>query len=104
MRDGEAEEVEARRARRVGEFLAIVGTGRAAAPLEGGRVTAWRVRMPTEEEPSVLLVVRAVAGEEGHIAFIGAFSVTDALLAWRARATGSGMKWREDVPWGERSG
>jgi hypothetical protein len=55
--------------------------------------------MPSEVEPSTLLIVRASAKGEKFIAFIGAFSVTDAILAWRARVLGDGLKWRVDVPW-----
>lgn len=102
MRDAKREETENARARRVGEVLGAVGTGQAAKGLEEGVVTGFRVRLPTEGEPSVLLIVRASAGSGKFIAFIGAYTVTDAILAWRARCLAGGMKWREDVPWDER--
>lgn len=102
MRDREAEEVEGRRHRRVGEFLEALIEGQGVGGLEGLVVTGFRVRLPTEEEPSCLLVVRAAAAGGDQIAFVGAYGICDAILAWRARSAACHMKWRDDVPWAER--
>lgn len=96
------EERENRRCRRAGELLASIDDGVEVIGLDRGVLTGFRVRLPTEEEPSVLLLVRASDERGKHIAFVGAYGVVDALLAWRARRTGDGLKWREDVPWKER--
>lgn len=104
MRDIEEEAVQDRRCRRVGEFLDKLGRGMGAEGLANGVLTDIRIRLATEEEPSVLLIVRGWDERGKHIAFVGAFSVIDALLAWRAKREHKGLKWREDVPWSERGG
>jgi hypothetical protein len=102
MRDAEREADEARRSRRIGEFIESLEGSKGSASIEGDRLVGFQMRMPTEEEPSALLIVR-VASEKGRrIAFVGAFSAADAMLAWRARVKAGKMKWREDVPWAER--
>ena len=104
MRNAETEAATDRRNRRIGEFIEGLGQGVGLGGLEDGRVVSIRIRFPTEAEPTTLLVVRASAEVGPRIAFIGAFSAGDALLAWRARAGAAGMKWREDIPWSERAG
>lgn len=102
MRDTKEEAVQERRAARLGEFIEVLGQGHGTEGLEDGTLKDIRVRFATEEEPSTLLIVRATSREGDHIAFVGAYSAADALLAWRAKDAGPGLKWREDVPWGER--
>lgn len=102
VRDNELEGKVEKANARVGEFLAALTAGRGAEGLALGRVTGFRVRLPTVTEPSVLLIIRAESAEGRHIAFVGAFTVRDAVLAWRARSTEASIKWRVDVPWDER--
>lgn len=102
MRDIEAEDAAARRHRRIGEFMDSLARGQGKGRLEGGDLISFRIRFSTEDEPSTLLIVRCVAAEGPRIAFVGAYQVGDALLAWRARSVSKTMRWREDVPWGER--
>lgn len=102
MRDVQSEEILGLRCRRVGEWLERLSTGVAPASLPEGRYDGFRVRLPTEQDPSTLLVVRASAKGEKWIAFVGAYTVADAVLAWRARDLEGTVKWREDVPWSER--
>jgi len=102
MRDAQSEEAAGRRCRRVGEWLERLGTGVAPVGLPEGRYDGFRVRLPSEEDPSTLLVVRASEKGAKWIAFVGAYTVADAFLAWRAREQAGSMRWREDVPWGER--
>lgn len=102
MRDADVEAGTLRANARIGEFMASLSEGRGVQGLPDGVLTGFRLRLPTEQEPSVLLVIRAESAEGRHIAFVGAFSVFDALLAWRSRCQGAAMKWREDVPWDER--
>lgn len=104
MRDVKAEERENGRLRRIGEFLAQLDEGGSPSGLKRGMIMDFRVRLRSEEEPSVLLIVRAEDGSGKHIAFVGAFSVADVLLAWRAREGAAGLKWREDVPWSQKAG
>lgn len=102
VRDAEREAKDQRRHERVGEFLDAVAAGRGAEGLTEGRVTAIRMRLPSEEDPSTLLIVKVSSEEGDSIAFVGAFSLCDAILAWRARSEKGTMQWRDDVPWAER--
>ncbi len=102
MRDAEAEAALDKRHRRLGEFVDGMGKGVVVASLEGGALVSVKVRFPTEEEPSTLLIVRVLAEKGPLIGFVGAYGMGDALLALRARVLGKGVKWREDVPWGQR--
>ena len=103
MRDIEREEAEAKLHRRAGEFLAALGTGRGLGGLAEGQLRGFSVRLPTEEEPGALLVVRAEAEGDLWVAFIGAYRVVDAVIAWRKRDKDNKMKWREDQPWAGRA-
>ena len=102
MRDSEAEEVQGRRHRRIGEFIDALGQGPGRGELLEGRLVTFRIRFSTEADPSTLLVVRCEAKDGPRIAFVGAYRAADAILAWRARSGAQGMKWREDVPWEQR--
>lgn len=104
MRDADREKAEARESVRIGEFVKAIDEGAWVSGLEEGVLTGFSVRLPTEIEPSTLLVLKADAEGVGFVAFVGAYSLGDALLAWRARAAAGKMKWRENVPWGERAG
>lgn len=102
MRDVNKEAKQGVRDRRIGEFVNSWGEESCVRGLEGGTLVDVRVRLPTEEDPSTLLVIRA-SGKQGKVvAFVGAFSVGDAVLAWRARCVAHTMKWRPDVPWKDR--
>lgn len=99
VRDAEEEAVEGRRSRRIGEFIEALGSGAGVARVAGWSLKELRIRFPTEEEPSTLLIVKAQSPAGGRIAFVGAYSAADAVLAWRKRCTTGGLKWREDLPW-----
>lgn len=102
MRDAEREQGAERRARKIGDWIGAIEGGLPTAGLEGGKLTGLQVRFPTEEEPSTLLIIKASSEAGKHIAFVGAYNLGDALLAWLARAKGDRVRWREDVPWGQR--
>lgn len=104
MRDAVDEERLAKANRRVGEWIMAVTQGAGARSIEGGEVTSWRVKMPTEVDPMVLLIVKASGVQGDYIGFIGAPNCSGALLAWKAREAADGMKWRVDRPWGEAKG
>ena len=93
-----------RRYRKVGEFIEGLAGVLAAKGVQGGALTGITVRMPTEEEPSALLVIRATGAKGKRVAFVGAYTLGDAFLAWRAQALAGSIKWREDIPWSQRSG
>lgn len=102
MRNVDAEASDEKRYVRIGEFVDRLGGRAGVESLEGGVLKSVRVRFPTEEDPSALLIVRASAEEGERIAFIGAYGCGDAILAWRAKDKAGRMKWREDVPWEDR--
>lgn len=102
MRNIEEEAQEERRAVSLGTFIGRLGTGGGVEGLAEGVLTGFTVRMPTEEEPSALLVVKARTEAGKWVAFVGAYSLVDCMMAWRARERGAGLRWREDKPWGER--
>lgn len=104
MRNVEREERDGIVHRRVGEWLEALNHGQGASTLAQGVVTSWRIKMGSEEDPMVLLVVKASDEGGDWIAFIGAPSPCRALLAWRAREASGGMKWRVDKPWEETQG
>ena len=101
MRSIEGEGAVQKRWARVGEWLDALLAGHGRNPLEGVQLTEIRIRMPTEEDPMVLLIVKAAGATGKSIAFVGAGTPVQALLAWRKRDAGPGLKWREDKPWGE---
>lgn len=103
MRDAEREAAYLKMTQRIGEFIVALEEGMGTKGLEGGRLTGVVVRMSTEERPECLVVVKAVVGEERWVAFVGALALDQALLMWRAKEKGRGLKWREDRPWGEAS-
>lgn len=74
--------------------------GRGLQGLVGGDLIDVRFKMPQEEDPMVLMVVRATDATGRRVAFVGAGSVCGALLAWRKLDAGAGLRWREDKPWG----
>lgn len=97
-----AQEDEARldkRNRRAGEWLAALEVGRGLAGLTDGALWDIRFKLPQEEDPMVLMVVRATDAAGKRVAFMGAGTVVGALLAWRKLDGGAGLKWREDKPW-----
>lgn len=104
MRDADLEAAEAKRQRRVGEWLEAIHEGRGCTGLRGGVLREVRFKMPAVEDPMVLMVVKATDETGDSIAFVGAPTVSAALLAWRKRDGGAGLKWREDVPWSARRG
>lgn len=100
-------EVEARERKvneRIGEFLRALERGQGTQGLEDAVITRLTIRFPTEQQPEALLVVKATAGGQEFVGFIGGLDVGQAMLMWRARDGQRGVKWREDVPWGQRGG
>lgn len=88
--------------RRVGEFLQGLTEGRGAEGVEDGKVTRLTIRLPTEDQPEALLVVKAEGSGGAFVAFVGGLGVCQALLVWGAKDRAGGLRWREDVPWDER--
>lgn len=104
MRDSQAEAQLGKANRRVGEFIKALTEGRGATGVDEGVVTRITIRLPTRDEPEVLLVVKASGTQGDFVGFVGGLDVAQALLVWSAKDQTKGLKWRVDVPWAERSG
>ena len=102
VRDAEREAREARKHRRVGEWLDRLEDAYEPQGLEGGAYTEVRIRLPVGDGGDTLLILKATGPAGKYIAFVGALDPLGAMLAWRSREGGPGMKWRVEVPWGER--
>lgn len=90
------------RCSRVGEWLEALDEGRGTEGVPAGVLTSIHVRMPTEDNPETLLVVKVEGSEGKVIGFVGAMGLAGAMLAWRAKDRTSGLKWREDLPYEQR--
>lgn len=104
MRDVEREKAWAGRVRRIGEWVDSLEAGSGAKALENGRVLEVRIKTNAREEGDTLIVVKATDGTGVFVAFVGARTAGEAMLAWRRRESGKGLVWREDRPWGEGGG
>lgn len=102
MRNADREAVWNKTNRRIGEWVEVLDWERELKGLEGGVMDSVFIRLPSEDRPEALLVLKAHVGEQRYVSFAGALTVGQALLTWRAKAMGTGLKWREDVPWSER--
>lgn len=102
MRNASAEERIGKRNRRVGELFDRIDQGWLCKGLENGAITEIRIRAATEEQPEVLLILKATSEQGKHVAFTGGLTTVQALLTWRAKEQTTGLKWREDTPWQER--
>lgn len=102
MRNAGAEERLNRKNRRVGEFLDAIARGLEPRGLEGAQVVRINIRLATQLSPEALVVVKAVSENGRHIGFVGGLDIVQALLTWRAKEAGPGLRWREDVPYEER--
>lgn len=103
MRSKDAEHRLDTRNRRVGELLDAICNGLEPKGLANGSVTRIKIKAPSRDDPEALVAVQATDGVGKHIAFVGGLDIIQALLTWRAKEAGGGLRWRPDVPWGERS-
>lgn len=101
MRSVDREQEWAKRLARVGEWVEAIEDGRGAEGLEGAEVQEVRIKLNTREEGDTLIVVKATDGVRDFVAFVGALTASEALLTWRKRSMTTGLRWREDKPWGE---
>lgn len=99
MRRQDDEERTNKANRRAGEWLEALLDGRGVQGLAEGVLRDVRFKLPQEDDPMVLMIVRATDTTGRRVAFVGAGSVGQALLAWRKLDTGEGLRWREDKPW-----
>lgn len=99
MRNKDREAEQEKQNGRVGEFIESLRWGQGCRGLEGGIVTGLNIRMPTDANPEALVVVKVEAAGEAYVGFVGALTLHQALLTWRAKDGSGGLKWRVDEPW-----
>lgn len=102
MRDANREAQWAKRQQRAGEWLDSLLEGRGAGGLKECQVTEVRFKLPHGDQVETLMIVKACNGQEKWIGFCGGLDPVTALLVWRAKDAKGGLKWREDVPYGQR--
>lgn len=101
-RQGDGGEAYVKTLRTLGAFLTGLDEGQGLTGLTGGKLTGMTIRMGTAQEPGVLVVVRACDPTRKVVGFVGALTLAQAVLMWRAKDAAAGLKWRDDVPWKER--
>lgn len=99
MRQVEWERQWEKRMVRVGEFIATLGEDTLPKGLDGARLDAVTVKWEQPDRTNVLVVVKASTEDEKWVAFVGALTLMDAVLTWRSKEGGQGLRWREDRPW-----
>jgi hypothetical protein len=102
-RDSDREAAWTRRLASAGEWLDNLDRGRGVSGLESGQIRDIRIRLATEDDPGVLLIVRAFDANGAWVAFVGGLDVVTALLTWRSKDSAKGLKWNVDKPWSGRS-
>lgn len=61
-----------------------------------------RLILDADNRTNVLAVVTASRGDEALVGFVGGLDVSSVLISIRKALDGGTLKWRADVPWGER--
>ena len=101
MRKATAEQKWLKRLERAGEVLAGVQEGYGAKAVAGATILEIRLLLRSPDRGDCLLIVKASSPEGRHVAFCGGPDPVTALLTWRAKEEGAGIKYREDRPWKE---
>ncbi|MCK4627303.1 MAG: hypothetical protein KAV00_18465 [Phycisphaerae bacterium] len=104
MRSAELEQAWTARMVRVAQAAEMPDQGAGCKALPGGVVTSIRIMCDGESRGDVLLVVKARMGGQAYVGFVGGLDVMTALLTWRKKELGAGLKFREEKPWGGRTG
>ena len=96
MRNAEAEGKWVKRLEDAGSALEATTAGRGCKALEDGALYEIRILLTSETRGDVLMVLKARKGAEKYVAFVGGPDPVTALLQWRAKERGAGVKWRLD--------
>lgn len=80
----------------------LLDVGRGCKALDEGVVTSIRVLLPGGGRGDVLVVVKARRGDENYVGFVGGPDLVTALLTWKKKEIGEGLRFRREVPWDER--
>ena len=101
MRNQEREAAWAKRLVRAAEWLEAIEAGKGAKVLEDSTILEVRIKTSARPEGDTLMILKAAAGDQTYVAFVGARTIVEALLTWRQKEGAAGVKWREDRPWRE---
>lgn len=99
MRAAEREAAWLKQMQRVGEQMASLEERRTQGVPEGAHLVGFSARLATKERPEALLVLRATGDAGKFVAFIGALTLEQAILVWRAKVQIGGVRWRKDLPY-----
>lgn len=87
---------------RVGEFLTLWDRPGGPGLPEGTELEGLSIKFPSGDRTDTLIILKASGDVGRFVGFMGGLTLTQALLTWRAKALKDVVKWREDVPFGER--
>jgi len=90
-----------KRLEKVGALFEALGAGRGCKSLPEGTITEVRLLMPSERRADVLVVVKASTPAGKFVGFAGGPDPVTAILIYRKKEAGSGLKFREERPYGE---
>jgi len=83
----------------VGEWLEAVENGHGTEGLHEASIRDIRIRLASESDPGVLIIVRAFDDRGKWVGFVGGLDACTALLTWRQKDRSGGLKWSVDKPW-----
>lgn len=104
MKNVEAEAKWLARLRAAGTVVEGLAAGQGCKALEKGEMREVRILLTSPERGDVLMVLKAFAAGSKYVAFVGGPDAVTALLAWRAKEQGAGVKWRLDEWVGGQAG
>lgn len=68
-------------------------------PAEGPSLTGINIKLDADNRTSVLVVLKAVEGEEKLVGFVGGPDLPTAIIAAGKKVAADVVRWREDRPW-----
>lgn len=96
MRNIKAEEKWLKRLQGVGSMLEMVDSGGGHVARPQTQLTEIRLLLPSPSRGDVLVVLKGLEGATKYVAFVGGPDAMTAMLQWKAKEGGSGVKWRVD--------
>lgn len=99
MRDADGEKAWERRLTGASMCLEALTSGWGCKSLKNGKVSKITILLPSPERGECLLVVKAHSDDGDFVGFVGGLDVVTAMLMWKAKEGGQGLKYREDTPW-----
>lgn len=82
--------------------LLQIGTYQQTIQEEKPTLVEFRVKCDPDDEKGVLVIVKGYLGAEWYVAFHRAETVGEAVQGLGNRLRNGSLKWKEDVPYGDR--